>query len=48
MKSTNGLTLSIYHRRVNAGGNRAGERFSSSSQPSPTDFEILSDEAQQN
>lgn len=41
MKSTHELTPNICRRRANAGGNRAGETFSSSSQPSPIHFEIF-------
>lgn len=40
MKSTHELTPNICRRRANAGGNRAGETFSSSSRPSPIHFEI--------
>lgn len=41
VKSTHELTPNICRRRANAGGNRAGETFSSSSRPSPIHFEIF-------
>lgn len=48
LKSAHKLTPSICRKRVNAAGNRAAGRFSSSSQPSPIRFEILFGEEQQN